>query len=67
MKLYKKAIGNTGDGIEPINEPVIICTIEELREVWDDAEARGFNQAKFGHGNIPDFKTYLQSKGINNI
>jgi len=49
---------------ETIEGPVIVLSIEELKELWDAAHSRGEN-IKEVRKNIPDFKTYLSSRGIN--
>lgn len=50
-----------------IEGPVICATIEELREIWEVANQRGYNIGSEGHsGNTTpkDLDEYLTSKGI---
>lgn len=77
MKLYEKIYlperqegarafrDNQGDVPVVMHGPVIVLTIEELREVWDKAELGGFKEGKWSSSlDATSFTTYLQSKGI---
>lgn len=49
-----------------IEGPVVICTVEELSDLWNAGYRAGMSD--FGHETkLPavDFETYLKSKGIN--
>lgn len=69
MKQYKRGNGNTGSGIEPIPQPFIAITIEELKEIWEMATKNGqmIEQVKFKrpYTPSPNFEQYLTSKGVN--
>lgn len=63
MKQYKRVIGNNGNGPEPMDGPIIVLTIEELRDMWDTAQGWG-TEIKTLWDESHTFESFLQSKGI---
>lgn len=59
-----------GNALMEHEGPVIVLTVEELRDIWDAGFDQGDESALMMEGRVntsiaPDFRTYLQSKGIN--
>ena len=59
-----------GDTPSIVSGPVIVLSIEEALDIWKAGMKRATEIAKMaireeeGNPDAPDFKTYLQSKGI---
>lgn len=51
-----------GDTPSILAGPVIVLSIEELKELWSAGAQHGY-ESDFG-GTAPDLTAYLQSKGI---
>jgi hypothetical protein len=73
MKQYDKVnvpIGSGGIMTETIDGPVVVLTIEELKEIWDKGYVRGCEEAeaKFhsydGHLATKSFAQFIESKGL---
>ena len=56
--------------LETIDAFIILKLIEELKELWNAGRQRSIDEISaenLSKVTSPDFYTYLQSKGINNI
>lgn len=57
-------LGDMEDATSLLRGPVIVLTIEELREVWKGAVS-WLSGLEFGNHSLPNFEQFIESKGIN--